>query len=429
MKTSVKYLSDTKIQLTISLDKTELKAAEQVSLTKMAQKIKVPGFRQGKAPASVAARYVDPTSLAHQALEDALSRSVAEAFTKENLQALDRPEVDVSSYEPGTKLEFTAEAEILPKITLGDYKNLKVEKSKVKVAADEVNDVLERLHKSMSEKKVVTRPARDGDEAVIDFVGKRDGIAFNGGAGTDYPLVLGSKSFIPGFEEGVVGKQTGETFDVDVTFPEDYQAADLRGAAVTFTVTLKSINEFELPELNDEFASKSGPFKTLAELKDDIKNELKSQKENEANEKIKDELVSMLVDVSTVPIPDILLDDQARSVEQDITQNLSYQGLGFEQYIKEKGFDSRDKWLEVEVMPVAKKRVQAGLALAELSKAEHVTATSKEVDERIDQYKKQYEKQPHMVAQLEQAETRRDIANRLLTEKTVDHLVKLNSKA
>jgi trigger factor len=427
MKTSLKHLSDTKVELTISLDKTELSDAQQVALTKLAAKIKAPGFRQGKAPASVAARYVDPTVLAQQTLEDALSRAVAEAFLNEKLQALDRPEVDIKAYEPGESLEFTAEAEILPKITLGDYKKLAVEKPKVTVSADEVNDVLGRLQKSMAEKKEVNRAAKDGDEAMIDFVGKRDGVAFEGGIGNDYPLVLGSNSFIPGFEEGIIGKKSGETFDIDVTFPKDYHAADLKGAAVTFTVTLKSLNEFELPELNDEFAAKAGPFTSLAELKTDIKSELRKQKENETNEKLKDELVSKLVDISTVPIPEALLADQVRSVEQDVSQNLAYQGVMLEQYLKEKGFDSRDKWLDEEVKPVAKKRVQAGLVLAELSKVEKVTATTKEVDEQIDRYKQQYAKQPHMVAQLDHPETRRDIANRLLTEKTVDRLVELNT--
>jgi trigger factor len=429
MKTSVKNLSNTKVELTISLDKAELGAAEQVALTKMARKIKVPGFRQGKAPASVAARYVDPVALAQQALEDALSKAVAEAFLKENLQALERPEVDIKSYEPGTTLEFTAEAEVLPKVRLGDYKHLEVEKPKVTVTAAEVTDVLERMQKSMAEKKEVSRAAKNGDEAIIDFTGKKDGIAFEGGTGNDYPLVLGSHSFIPGFEEGIVSKKPDETFDIDVTFPKDYHAADLAGAAVTFTVTLKKLNEFELPELTDEFAAKAGPFKTMAELKSDIKSELKKQKDTEANAKIKDELVSKLVDSSTVPVPDILLTDQIRSVEQDFTQNLAYQGIMLDQYLKDKGYDSRDKWLDEEVRPVAKKRVQAGLALAELSKVEHVTAATKEVDDQIARFKQQYAKQPQMVAQLDQPETRRDIANRLLTDKTVEHLVALNTKS
>jgi trigger factor len=428
MKTTVKNLSDTKVQLTISLDKSDLEAAQLVATKKLASKVKVPGFRQGKAPASVAARHLDPVQLGQQTLEDALSKAVAESFLKEELQALERPEVDITTYEPGDKLEFTAEAEILPTVTLGDYKSLKVAKPKVTVPAGDVTDVLERLRQSQAEKKEVKRAAEKGDEVIIDFVGKKDGEAFDGGTAKDYPLRLGSNSFIPGFEDGIVGKKSGETFDIDLKFPDDYHAASLKGEAVTFTVTLNKVEELMLPELNDEFAAKSGPFKTLAELKDDVKRELANQREAEATDKLKDELVTKLIEASTVPVPNILLTDQIRSLEQDMTQSLAYQGRSLDQYLSDNGFESKDKWLDEDVAPVAKKRVQAGLALAELSKAENVTASTKEVDERIARYKDQYKNNPQMVAQFDQPETRQDIASRLLTEKTVDYLLNINTK-
>lgn len=426
MKRTVENLSETKVKLTISLGKADLEAAEQVALTKLAKKVKVPGFREGKAPASVAAKHIDPVALSQQTLEDALSKAVAEAFLGEKLQALERPEVDITSYEPGKALEFTAEAEVLPKITLGDYKKLKVTKPKVSVAAADVDEVLERLRQSQAERKEVDRAAKDGDEVVIDFVGKRDGVAFDGGSSKEYPLRLGSNSFIPGFESGIIGKKPGETFDIDVTFPEDYHAADLKGAAVTFTVTLNKVQAITLPELDDDFAAKSGPFKTIEELKSDIKRELKAQKESEATEKLKDDMVAKLIEVSKVPVPEILLADQTRSIEQDMAQNLAYRGLAIDQYVKDKGFASREEWIEKEVAPAATKRVQAGLVLAELSKAENVTAATQEVDEQIARYKEQYKNSPEMLAQFDRPETRQDIASRLLTDKTVEHLLALN---
>ena len=428
MKRTVEHLSDTKVKLTISLDPTELTAAEQVALTKLAKKVKVPGFREGKAPASVAAKYVDPMTLGQQTLEDALSKAVAEAFLGEELQALERPEVDITAFEPGKTLDFTAEAEVLPKVKLGDYKKLSVTKPKVTIAAADVNEVLERLRASQAEKKEADRAAKNGDEVIIDFVGKKDGVAFDGGTAKDYALTLGSGSFIPGFEEGIVGKKAGETFDLDVTFPKDYHAADLKGAKVVFTVTLQKVNEIILPELNDEFAAKSGPFTSLADLKKDIKEELTKQREAEATDTLKDELVGKLIEVSTVAVPEVLLQDQSRSVEQDITQNLSYQGKSIDDYAKERGFATREEWAEAEVTPIAKKRVQAGLVLAELSKAEKITASTKDVDEQIARYKDQYKNSPHMVAQFDLPETRQDIASRLLTDKTVEHLLKLNVK-
>ena len=427
MKTIVKHLSDTKVELTISLDSKELKAAEQVALTKLAQSAKVPGFRKGNVPASVAAKHVDPTALSQQTLEDALSKAVAEAFTAEGIQALDRPAVEIKKFVPGSELEFTAESEILPKVKLGDYKKLKAEKAKTTVTAKDVDEIIERMREGLAEKSEVTRAAKKDDEAIIDFVGKKDGVAFDGGTATDYSLVLGSNSFIPGFEEGIIGKKPGDTFDLDLEFPSDYHSVDLKGAKVTFSTTLKSLKEAKLPEVNDEFAAKGGPFTSVKELKDDIKRELTQQKEREAGEKLKDELVGELVEVSTIPVPQILVDDQARNIEQDMTQNLVYQNISLDQYIENQGFKDKDEWLEKEVKPAAEKRVKAGLALAELSKELKIEATSEELANHINLYKEQYGNNEEALKQFDQPEVQRDIANRLLTEKTVDKLVELNS--
>lgn len=428
MKTTVKHLSDTKVELTISLGKEELKAAELVALNKLSKKVKVPGFRQGTAPASVTAKHVDPNELGQETLENALSKAVADAYTSENIQALDRPEVAVKKFVPGIELEFTAEAEILPKVTLGDYKKLKAEKKKISVAAKEIDEIVDRMRKGMSDKKEVERAAKKGDEAKIDFVGKKDGVAFDGGTGVDYDLELGSNSFIPGFEDGIIGKKIGETFDIDLTFPGDYHVKDLKGQKVTFTVTLKGLKEVVLPKVDDAFAAKVGPFKTVEEMKDDIRREITAQKERDAKEQLKDSLVQQLVDASTVPVPAILKKDQAESIERDMTQNLMYQGLTLDQYLESKGFENKEKWLETEVNETAEKRVKAGLVLAELSKAEKIEATSEELEAHVNLYKEQYVNNPQLVAQFDQPEARRDIANRLLTEKTVDRLVELNAK-
>ena len=428
MKTTVKHLSDTKVELTISLGKEELKAAELVALNKLSKKVKVPGFRQGTAPASVTAKHVDPNELGQETLENALSKAVADAYTSEGIQALDRPEVSVKKFVPGSELEFTAEAEILPKVTLGDYKKLKAEKKKISVTAKDIDEIVDRMRKGMADKKEVERAAKKGDEAKIDFVGKKDGVAFDGGTGVDYDLELGSNSFIPGFEDGIVGKKIGETFDIDLTFPEDYHVKDLKGQKVTFTVTLKGLKAVVLPAVNDEFAAKVGPFKTVAEMKDDIKREITAQKERDAKEQLKDSLVRQLVDASTVPVPEILRKDQAESIERDMTQNLMYQGLTLDQYLESKGFENKEKWLETEVNDTAEKRVKAGLVLAELSKAEKIEATNEELEAHVNLYKEQYANNPQLVAQFDQPEARRDIANRLLTEKTVDRLVELNAK-
>lgn len=425
MKTSVKQLSDTKVELTISLGTKELQDAEQVAMTKLAKNLKVPGFRKGKAPLKVATKYVDSNALGQQTLDDALSKAVSQAFTDENIQALDRPQVEITKFVPGQELEFTAETEILPQITLGDYKKLGVKKTVGKVTAKDIDDIIERMRQGFAERKEVERAAKDGDETIIDFVGKKEGVAFDGGTAQGYTLTLGSNQFIPGFEEAIVGHKAGEAFDVPLTFPKDYHSDELAGAAVAFEVNLKTVKEIILPELTDELAAKAGPFTTVAELKADIKRELEASREREALDKLKDELVAKLIDISTVPVPEILVGDQRRSIEQDMTQNLAYQGLTLDNYLKNKKL-TYEKWLDTEVKEAAENRVKAGLVLAELSKAEKITATDEELAEKIRQYQEQYGKNSGQ--DFTTPELQRDIANRLLTDKTIDRLVELNAK-
>lgn len=428
MKTTIKNISDTKVELTITLDKNELESAKQIAVKKISHDMKIAGFRKGKAPYDVAVKNIDPNELHEQTGNEAISKAVADAFIENKIQALDRPAVALKKFVPNESLEFTAEVEILPAVKLGNYKKLKAKTTKIELKDSEIDEVIERLRNGFAEKKDVDRSAKDGDETIIDFVGKKDGVAFDGGTGKDYALKLGSHQFIPGFEEGIVGHKKDDEFDLDLTFPEDYSAEQLKGAKVIFTVTLKAIKEVVLPELTDELAAKSGPFKTVTDLKNDIKRELTSQKEREASEKLKDNLVTQLVEISSIPVPEILISDQMQSIEQDFTNNLMYQGLSLDMYLENKGFENKEKWLNDEVKPIAIKRVKSGLALAELSKAEKIEASTAELDARVELFKQQYAKNPDALKQFEQPEVRRDIANRLLTEKTVERLVELNTK-
>ena len=427
MKTSVKYLSDTKVAVNVALGVSELKDAELAALNELGKDIKVPGFRKGKVPVSVVSKNVNPNVLAQKTLESALSKAVADAFISEKLQALDRPEVEVKKFVPGSELEFTAESEVMPKIKIGDYKNLKSTAKKVSVTKKDISEITDRLKKGFASKKTVQRPAKLTDEVNIDFEGKKDGIAFDGGKGEKYDLVLGSNSFIPGFEDGIIGKKTGETFDLKLTFPEDYHADNLKGAEVVFNTTINEIKEVVEPELDNELAAKAGPFKTVEELEDDIKREITKQKETEAIEKLKDDLVAELVEKSTVPVPDVLLKDQMKLIEQDTNRNLMYRGMSIDDYIKSLKYKDKNDWLENEVRPIAEKRVKAGLLLAELSKVEKIEATENELLEKINQLGKQYPSED-MRKHLKTPEVQRDVANRILTEKTVDRLVSLNSK-
>ena len=426
MKTKLKNISDVKVELTISLGAEELKAAEQVALTKLAKEVKIEGFRKGKAPLEMVAAQVDPNLLNQETLENALSKSVAEAFLKEKVQAINRPEVDVKKFIPGTELEFTATTEIMPKVELGDYKKLGVKKEAVKVSKKEVKETIERILKNFAEKKKVEREAKIGDEVVIDFLGKKDDVPFDGGKAEKFPLELGSKSFIPGFEEGLIGKKAGDELSLNLEFPEDYHAKDLAGAKVVFEVKIHEVRENVEPEINEEFLSKLGDFKTKEEFEKQIEEDLKTQKQAEADEKFKDELVKKLAEVSKVPVPEILLEDQKRSIEMDMQQNLMYSGLSLEDYLERMG-KTREEWLEKDVKEAAEMRVKSGLALAELSKVEKVKSDTKELDTRIAQLKEQYGNSKEVQKQLSSDDVRRNLANQILTEKTIDLLVKFNS--
>ena len=426
MKTKLKNISDVKVELTISLGAEELKAAEQVAITKLAKEVKIEGFRKGKAPLEMVASQVDPNLLNQETLENALSKSVAEAFLKEKVQAINRPEVDVKKFIPGTEIEFTATTEIMPKVELGDYKKLGVKKEAVKVSKKEVKETIDRILKNFAEKKKVEREAKNGDEVIIDFLGKKDGVAFDGGKAEKFPLELGSKSFIPGFEEGLIGKKAGDELSLDLEFPKDYHAKDLAGAKVVFEVKIHEVRENVEPEINEEFLSKLGDFKTKEEFEKQIEEDLKTQKQAEADEKFKDEIVKKLAEVSKVPVPEILLEDQKRSIEMDMQQNLMYSGLSLEDYLDRMG-KTREEWLEKDVKEAAEMRVKSGLALAELSKVEKVKSDTKELDARIAQLKEQYGNSKEVQKQLSSDDVRRNLANQILTEKTIDLLVKFNS--
>lgn len=429
MKITRENTTPTKVKLTIVLDADELAAAEKVALHKLSKTVKVDGFRKGKVPASVAAKHVDPAHLAEETVDNAISKAVADAFIGENINVLQRPEVELTKFEPGKTVEFTAEAEVIPEIKLGDYKKLSVAKpEKVSIKKSEVDEVIERLRTQMATKADVKRAAKLGDEVVIDFVGMKDGVAFDGGTATDYELELGSNSFIPGFEEGLVGHKAGDKADLKLKFPKEYQAAELAGKDVVFETTVKAVHEKVKPELNDEFAAKTGSFTSLDELQADIKRELTTQAEQRQQDELRDEVVAKLVEKSDVPTPDVLVEDQLGSIEQDAMQNLMYQGRSLEDYFTARKLKDRDEWVEKELKPMAIQRVQAGLALSELSKLEKITISDDELAARVAEFRKAYEKQPEMAKRFDEPEVQRDIANRLMTEKTIDHLIKLNTK-
>lgn len=428
MKHTITQQSDSLRLLTVTLDGEDLAPVKRKTLQRLAKNVKVSGFRKGKVPASVAEKNINQQVLESEVLEDAVNTYALQALTKEDIMPLDRPKVEVKKFVPGQELEFTAEFAVIPTITLGDYKKLKAPKQKVVVSEQDVTEVIERLRKSAAVKTAVERAAKLDDEVIIDFVGTdKDGKEVAGATGKDYALVLGSNSFIPGFEEGLVGVKAGDKKDLALTFPKEYHHKPLAGANVTFAVTVNKVNEAALPKLDDDFAQKTGAFKTVADLKADIKKELTAQKEQEASNAQKDALVEQLVNASKVTAPDVLVDDQMQSLERDFTQNLMYRGLNLEQYLEQEG-KTREEWRNKELRETARRRVQVSLVLGELSKVESITATDDEIASRVAELLASYGNDESIAKQINSPEVRRDLANRVMTEKTIERLVALNQK-
>lgn len=421
MKTVVKKISDTRVEIKVTLEKPELADARKKAIERLSKEVKVPGFRKGKVPADMAEKYLNPNDIAQVALDIAVRVAVPKAFIDNKQNPLVVPEVSVTKYVPDESAEFTATADILPEVKLGDYKKLGVKKTEVKVAEKDIKDVLENIAAAYAEKKVVKRAAKMSDEVIIDFTGKKDGKPFEGGSAHDYTLGLGSKSFIPGFEEGIVGHEVGDKFDIDLTFPKDYHAKEMAGKKVVFEVLLKQISEVVKPKLDDELAKKCGPFKTIDELKADIKKNLAAQNEHKVEEKYKDDLVEALVKKSKVSAPEILISDQLRFIKDDISRNAAAQGLTFEDYLKQVGQKEED-W-EKEARKIAEARVKASLVLQILARDQKITVPDDEVSAKIAELKDVYKKSPEALKNLKDPRVRQDIKNRMTIEKTIEFLI------
>ncbi len=423
MKHTRKDLSKGKIEIKATVGADELKKAHKTAVQNLAKNVKVKGFRDGKVPLNVAEKHIDPATLANQAVENAINDAMVQILIAEQIQLLDRPKVDLGEFKPFESLEFTATVEIVPPVKLGDYKKLKVTKNKVEISQKEVDEVIDRLLQNAAEKVEVERAAKNGDEVMIDFDGRDEkDEPVKGAKAENYPLTLGTNSFIPGFEEAVVGHKAGEAFDIPLTFPKDYHADALKGAKVTFKIKLHKVNEIKKSELNDDFAKTVGPFTTAAELTTDIKKELTSRAEYDAEEKYKDDLLTALVAKSTVEAPDVLVGDQLQALEQDFSQNLMYRGMSIDQYFESQGYKNRDDWEAKELRPTAEKRVKNGLVLSELSRTWDIRATDEEIDARQADVVSQYN-DPKLKSSFESEAARRDIANRIVTEKTLAKLV------
>ena len=422
MSYTVEKMEKNMAKLTIEVAAEEFEKAMVSSYNKQKNKISVPGFRKGKVPMAFLEKLYGPQMFyedaANTCIQDAYPREAAES----KLEIVSRPTVDVVQMEKGKPFIFTAEVALKPEVTLGDYKGVEVEKVAVEVTDEDMEAELKRIQQQNSRTIDVTdRAAELDDEVTIDFEGFIDGKAFAGGKGSDYPLKLGSHSFIDTFEDQLVGKNIGDEVEVNVTFPEDYQAEELAGKPAVFKVNVKAIRATELPELNDEFASEASEFDTMDEYKEDIKKNLQTKKEAEAKREKESKVVDKIIETATMEIPDAMIEMTQDQMVDEFAQRLSYQGLQLEQYLQFTGMDMAA--FKEQCKPEALKRIQSRLVLEAIADKEAIEVTEEDINKELENmasmYQRELEKLKEIVGEHESDSIKKDIA----VQKAVDLVV------
>lgn len=421
MQINQEKLKSTTIKLTITADQAEIDVTKQAVLERLAKHVKVQGFRAGKAPTHLIEKQLDPSQLQTEFLEQAVNQLYVKAVQQQKLRPAAQPQITIIKFVPFTTLEFSAEIDAVGDIKLADYRKIKLAPKSIEVTAKDVNQVLDNLRSRSAEKKPVERAAKSGDEVLINFKGAdtKTKEAIQGAAGSEYALVLGSKTFIPGFEDRLVGVKPGATTTFPLTFPKDYGETSLQNRQVTFTVEVIKVNELAQPKLDDAFAATVGPFKTVTELKADIKKQLKAERQRDAQQLYDNELLEKIAAKSTVAIPDSLVDSEIDRMEEEEKRNLVYRGQTWQEHLETEGVDEAGH--RAQKRPSAELRVKIGLLLGEIAEQENISVTPEELEIRMQLLKGQYT-DPAMLAELEKPENRRDIGNRLMTEKTIDKL-------
>lgn len=423
MSLQVEKLENNTAKLTIEVEASKFVKAIQKAYQKNKNKFNIPGFRKGKVPYAMVEKMYGAAVFYEDAANELISGAYAQAAEESGLEIVARPEINVTQIEKGKPFIFEAEVTTKPEVKLGKYKGIKVEKADVTVTDEEVAEELDKV-KEQNARLVAAddKAVEDGDQTTIDFEGFVDGVAFEGGKGEDYPLTIGSHSFIDTFEEQLIGKKVGEEVEVNVTFPENYQAKELAGKPAMFKVTIKEIKVKEYPELDDDFAQDVSEFDTLDEYKEDIKKNLTEKKEKEAEAEKESKVIEAIVNDAEMDIPEKMVEAQAEQMLEEFAQNIAMQGISFEQYLQFTG--ATVDQMKEQVKPQAQARVESSLVLEAVVKAENIEATEEEVEEEIKEmagrYNMEADKLKGLLTDSDKENLKKDICARKAAKFVVD---------
>lgn len=419
MSLQVEKLEKNMAKLTIEVGAEELEKAIEKAYQKQKKQISIPGFRKGKVPRQMVEKMYGKEVFYEDAANELIPDAYDKALEECTEDIVSSPKIEVTQIEAGKPFVFTATVALKPEVKLGKYKGVKIDKIDAQVTEEDVMAEIEKERQNSARNITVEdRPVKDGDMTTLDFEGFVDGVAFEGGKGENYPLTIGSGAFIPGFEEQLVGAEIGKEVEVKVTFPEDYQAENLKGKDAVFKCTIKEIKEKELPELDDEFASEVSEFETLAEYKEDVKKNLTEKKEKDAKNAREDAAIKAAVEVSEMEIPDAMLETQQRQMVDEFAQRITMQGLSMEQYFQFTGTNYQQ--MVEQVKPQAEERIKSRLVLEAIAKAEKIEATEedyeKELETMAEVYQMELDKVKELMGEREKKNIMQDLAVRKAAE-------------
>jgi trigger factor len=426
MSLQVEKLEGNMAKLTIEAAAEDFEAAIEKAYQKNKNKLSVPGFRKGKVPRKMIEKMYGEEIFFEDAANFVIPSAYAKAVDECTEEIVSQPTIDVVQMEAGKPFIFTAEVALKPEVTLGKYKGIEVEKADTTVTDEEVDAAINQERENNARTiSVEDRAVKDGDMTVLDYEGFVDGVAFEGGKGENYPLTIGSNTFIPGFEDGLIGAELNKEIEVNVTFPEDYQAEELAGKAAVFKCTVKEIKEKELPELDDEFASEVSEFDTLAEYKEDVKKNLTEKKETEAKNEKEDKVVDAIIADAKMDIPEAMLTTQQRQLADDFAQRIQMQGISIDQYFQFTGL-TKEAFLE-QLKPQAEKRIKSRLVLEAVAKAENFEASADDYEAELkkmaEAYQMEEDKIKEMIGDFEEKSIKEDICIRKAVDFVVENAV------